>query len=74
MLVFYRELLYYNSNLSLEKASLFLKGGKGVIALNNSDVILHLVDMIIAEKEKNFELRLQQQESQQIQDENSSKD
>ena len=44
------------------------------IDLNNSDVILHLVDMIIAEKEENFKLKLQHQESQQMQDENSSKD
>ena len=39
-----------------------------------SDVILHLVDMVIAEKEKNFMLLQNQQPLQPMQDEKTSKD
>lgn len=41
--------------------------------LNAHDVILHLLDMVIAEKEKNFILQ-QQQKSEQIEDEKTNKD
>jgi hypothetical protein len=40
--------------------------------LNISDVILRLVDELIAEKEKNF--MLQQNQQQQVQDEKPNKD
>ena len=45
--------------------------------MNASDVILNLVDKLIAEKEKNFLLQLQQYEQQnqqqKVQDENLTK-
>lgn len=62
---------------TLRKERLALsKGGKGGYILNANDVILHLLDMVIAEKEKNFMLQQQQQkqQSEQMQDEKSSKD
>ena len=42
--------------------------------MNLSDVILHLVDMVIAEKEKNFMLQQNQKQPQQMQDEKTNKD
>ena len=43
--------------------------------LNTSDLILHLVDKYIAEKEKNFMLQqLQQQQNQQVEDEKPNED
>lgn len=47
------------------------EGRKGGFSLNLSDVILHLVDELIAEKEKNFMLLQNQQ--QQVQDEKTTK-
>lgn len=47
------------------------EGRKGGFSLNLSDVILHLVDELIAEKEKNF--MLQQNQQQQVQDEKPTK-
>ena len=47
------------------------EGRKGGFSLNLSDVILHLVDELIAEKEKNF--MLQQNQQQQVQDEKTTK-
>lgn len=41
--------------------------------LNSNDVILHLLNMVIAEKEKNFMLQ-QQPKTEQIEDEKTSKD
>ena len=41
--------------------------------MNANDVILRLIDMVIAEKEKNCMLQ-QQQESNQMQDEKVNKD
>ena len=50
------------------------KGGKGVMILNTSDLILHLVDKYIAEKEKNFMLQQKiEQQYQQMQDDNKVK-
>ena len=42
------------------------------MVLNNSDLILHLVEQLIAEKEKNFILQ-QVQKKQQMQDESKAK-
>lgn len=47
------------------------EGRKEGFSLNLSDVILHLVDELIAEKEKNF--MLQQNQQQQVQDEKTTK-
>ena len=41
--------------------------------LNANDVILHLLDMVIAEKEKNFMLQ-QQQKPEQIKDVKTNKE
>ena len=41
--------------------------------LNANDVILHLLDMVIAEKEKNFMLE-QYHKTEQIKDEKTNKD
>ena len=43
------------------KGQPFLKGGKEAIVLNNSELILRLVEQLVAEKEKNFILQQQQQ-------------
>ena len=51
------------------------KEWKGGLHLNANDVILHLIDMIMAEKEKNFMLQQQQQkQNEQMKDEKLSKD
>ena len=42
------------------------------MVLNNSDLILHLVEQLIAEKEKNFILQ-QVQKKQQMQEESKAK-
>jgi len=34
-----------------------LKGGKGVTCMSSYDLILRLIEMLLAEKEKNFQLR-----------------
>ena len=44
------------------KASPFLRAERGTIVLNNSDLILNLVEQLIAEKEKNFILQQKQQQ------------
>ena len=44
----------------------FSKGRKGGLVLNNADLILHLVEELIAEKEKNIKLQ-QEQQKQQVQ-------
>jgi len=50
------------------------KRRKGGFALNLSDVLLALVDRLIAEKEENFMLRLQQiQQSEQTRKEKQTK-
>lgn len=41
------------------------EGRKGGLMLNNSDLILHLVEELIAEKEKNFRLQQEQEKQQQ---------
>ena len=41
------------------------EGRKGGLVLNNADLILHLVEQLITEKEKN--IRLQQEQQQQMQ-------
>lgn len=57
-----------------KKGQLFLKGGKGVMILNTSDLTLHLVDKYIVEKEKNFMLQQKiEQQNQQMQDDNKVK-
>ena len=56
----------------LRKGELFLKGGKGVMILNTSDLIMHFVDKYIEEKEKNIMLR-QQLEQLQMQENNKVK-
>ena len=48
------------------------EGRKGGLQLNLGDVILHLVDELMAEKEKNF--LLQQNQQKQVQDEKTDKD
>lgn len=54
----------------------FSKGRKGGLHLNANDVILNLIDRLLAEKEKNSMLKLQQEKQQlkSVQDEKSSKD
>ena len=46
------------------KGQPFLKGGKEGYILNNADLILHLVEELIAEKEKNIRLQQGQQQMQ----------
>ena len=41
------------------------EGRKGGLVLNNADLILHLIEQLITEKEKN--IRLQQEQQQQMQ-------
>ena len=41
------------------------EGRKGGLVLNNADLILHLVEQLITEREKN--IRLQQEQQQQMQ-------
>lgn len=41
------------------------EGRKGGLVLNNADLILHLIEQLITEKEKN--IRLQQDQQQQMQ-------
>mgnify|MGYP003450359113 CR=1 FL=1 len=48
------------------------EGRKGAIVLNHCDLILHLVEQLVAEKEKNFILQ-QTQQQQQMQDTNNVK-
>ena len=40
------------------------EGRKGAIVLNHCDLILHLVEQLVAEKEKNFILQQTQQQQQ----------
>lgn len=63
-------------NLTLYERLALSKGRKGGLHLNANDVILNLVDRLLAEKEKNFMLQMQQeqQQSKQVQDKKSSKD
>ncbi len=49
--------------LRYERLALF-KGRKGGYILNNADLILHLVEELIAEKEKNIRLQQEQQQQQ----------
>ena len=58
----------------LKRPVFFSKAERGASVLNLSDVILHLVDMVIAEKEKNFMLQQNQKQPQQMQDEKTNKD
>ena len=58
----------------LKRSVFFLEAERGASVLNLSDVILHLVDMVIAEKEKNFMLQQNQKQPQQMQDEKTNKD
>jgi len=61
---------------TLRKERLALsKGRKGDYELNASDVILNLVDRLLAEKEKNFLLQLQQlKQIQPVDDEKLNED
>ena len=61
------------SNLSLEKASLFLKGGKGCLYMTIGDALLCLVDKLLDEREKVVKLELSKQ-SQQNTEAQTSKD
>lgn len=54
------------------KGQPFLKGGKEAIVLNNSELILRLVEQLVAEKEKNFILQ-QAQQQQLMQDDSKAK-
>lgn len=63
---------YCNILATLHQERLALsKGRKGGLQLNLGDVILHLVDELMAEKEKNF--LLQQNQQKQVQDEKTDK-
>ena len=42
----------------------FSKRRKGGLVLNNTDLILHLVEELIAEKEKNYKLQQEKQQQQ----------
>ena len=59
----------------MSKGSLFTEGGKEGIVLNIGDTVLRLVDMLIAEKEKNFQLQQQiQQDTQKANEDKTDKD
>ena len=45
------------------KGQLFLKSGKGVYKLTANDVILRLVEMLLAEKDKNANQQKQEEQS-----------
>lgn len=59
------------ATLRKERLALF-DGRKGGLCVNNSDLILHLVEKLIAEREKNILLE-QQQKQQQMQKDNNVK-
>jgi hypothetical protein len=63
-------MLYDIINLTLEGLALS-KERKGGLTLNNSDLILHLIEQLIAEKEKNLQLQQQQEKNQQMQNNNA---
>lgn len=74
MLVSKVNLLYNITNLSCQKV-VFAEGGKEVIVLNIGDTVLRLVDMLIAEKEKNFKLQQQiKQDTQKVNEDKTDKD
>ena len=59
---------YAEERLALSKGR---KGGSNMVA---NDVILRFVEMLMAEKDKNVELRLNQLKQKQAQDEKSNED
>lgn len=61
------------ATLRKEKASFFLKAGRGFYNMTVGDAILSLVDKLLTEREKVIRLELLQN-FQQSQDEQSSKD
>lgn len=56
----------------LSKGSLYLRR-KGVKVLNHCDLILHLVNELIAEKEKNIKLQQEKEQQQMQNDKNNVK-
>jgi len=73
-LVFSSKIYYYICNLSCQKV-VFTEKRKGGLLMTVGDAIINIVDKLIAEKEKNFELqcKLNEQQNQQ-EDEQSIKD
>ena len=70
--VFKSKLLQNIISLSCQKV-VFTEGGREVIVLNIGDTVLRLVDMLIAEKEKNFQLQQQiQQDTQKVNNEDKT--
>lgn len=74
LLVFDSKIYYYICNLSCQKV-VFTEKRKGGLLMTVGDAIINIVDKLIAEKEKNFELqcKLNEQQNQQ-EDEQSIKD
>lgn len=75
LLVFDIKIHYYICNLSCQKV-VFTEKRKGGLQMTVGDAIINIVDRLIQEKEKNFELQLQlsKQQNQQLNDEQSIKD
>ena len=73
-LVFKSNFLQNIISLSCQKV-VFTEGGREVIVFNIGDTVLRLVDMLIAEKEKNFQLQQQiQQDTQKVNEDKTDTD
>lgn len=58
----YLKMLYHISNLSFVKRQFLLKSGKGANKMTHPELILKLVEQLLAEREKNIKLQSQLEE------------
>ena len=69
LLVFSMKIMYYNINLSwCHKGSSLLKSGKGASKMTQPELILKLIDELLAEREKNIKLQSKLEEYQKSRD------
>ena len=69
LLVFSMKIMYYNINLSwYHKGSSLLKSGKGASKMTQPELILKLIDELLAEREKNIKLQSKLEEYQKSRD------